>query len=407
METGEEKDEALLVSGRVAFAEDFDDFLVTEPVGDGGACPETLSELSARDVESLDTLGYLIDRLVLVGGRKVGHLLEGHHLDLELVVVLDDKVLGIVGTVEVLALGVLSRTGVVTSDDEVCCAEVLTDDRVPDGFAGTSHAHGEREKGEMAEAVGVLLHDSLVDAHTGVVVNVSRLGKTDDGVDEDVCLSLASSTDRQFTVSTMHGVAGLESYDLPPCYLLEVGTELGRGVSEGNIVEVSGGLDSLDLSTNVEFLDLVTEVGDGRVGGVVGAENVDGLLNSVRGIDVLHCDNGEGLVISRVAECEARARGNFEGLDGLLGQVQVDGDWEKGTVGQSEILDDIYVVLLIQKSLERAESTIRDEFKVAELSICEGDIGECRCLLPQLSRDRFVPRNQILEDTTMGRVDHL
>ena len=120
--------------------------------------------------------------------------------------------------------------GLVTADDEVRCTEVLTDDGVPDCFAGTSHTHGEGEEGEVAHAVGVLGHNGLVDTDTGVVVDVTGLGETDDGVDEDVRLPLAGSADGELTVSTVHGVAGLEGDDLAPGDLVEVCAELSGSV---------------------------------------------------------------------------------------------------------------------------------------------------------------------------------
>jgi hypothetical protein len=160
--------------------------LVTEPIRNGSTGPQTLPELGTRDIESLDALGNLIDWLVLIRAGKVGHLLEGNHLDLQFVVVLDDEVLGIVGTVEVLACRVLARTSVVTTDDEVGRTVVFADNGMPDGLTRAGHSHGERKEGKMAKAVGVLLHDRLVNTDTSVVVDISGLGKTDDGVNKNV-----------------------------------------------------------------------------------------------------------------------------------------------------------------------------------------------------------------------------
>lgn len=306
VEAGEEQDEALLVPWRVALSEDLDDLVVAEPIRDGSTGPEALPELGTGDVESLDALGNLVDGLVLIGGGEVGHLLEWHHLDVELIVVLDDEVLSIVGAVEVDALRVLARASVVAADDEVGRTIVLADDGVPDGFTGTSHAHSKGEEGEVAKTVGVLLHDCLIDANTGVVVDVSGLGETDDGVDEDVGLALAGGADGELTVSTVHGVAGLEGDNLLPRELLEVGTKLSRGVlnidvrnelmgkgevdkhtSESNIVEVCRGLDGLHLATNIEFLHPIVKVGDSWMSDIVSSEDVDGLLDAIWFVDIL------------------------------------------------------------------------------------------------------------------------
>ena len=90
---------------------------------------------------------------ILVG--EVGHLLEGHDFDAELVAVPFDCVLGVVGSVELLSFGVFAGSGVVSAYDEVGGAVVLADDGVPDGFAGTSHSHGQREQSEDSHSVGI------------------------------------------------------------------------------------------------------------------------------------------------------------------------------------------------------------------------------------------------------------
>lgn len=118
----------------------------------------------------------------------------------------------------------------VAPDDEVGCAVVLADDGVPDSFAGPAHAHGEGEETEDGHAIGVPWEEGLVHADAGEVVNVAGLGEADDGVDEDVGLAGAGSTDGEFAVGAVHGVAGLEGDDLRPAELLEVEAELGGGV---------------------------------------------------------------------------------------------------------------------------------------------------------------------------------
>lgn len=118
----------------------------------------------------------------------------------------------------------------VTTDNEVGCSVVLTDDGVPDGFTGTTHTHSEWEKTKNGHTVGVSRKEGLVDTDTGKVVDVTGLGKTNDRVDEDVSLAGAGCADSQFTVSAVHRVSGLESDNLGPSELLKVETELGGSV---------------------------------------------------------------------------------------------------------------------------------------------------------------------------------
>ena len=110
-------------------------------------------------------------------------MLEGYDFDAELVLVLLDGLLGIVRSVEVDTLGVFARTGVITTHNEVRSTVVLTDDGVPDGFARSTHTHSERKQTDNGHSIGISGKERLVDTDTGEVVNVSRLGEANHGVD--------------------------------------------------------------------------------------------------------------------------------------------------------------------------------------------------------------------------------
>lgn len=133
----------------------------------------------------------------------------------------------------------------ITADDKVGDAVVLADECMPEGFAGTTHTHGEGEEREDSHTTRIAaifirqnkcyrlripVHDGLVDAHTGKVVNVAGLGHADNGVDDDVGAELAGGTDGELAVSAVHGVARLEGHDLGPVELVEESASLGRGV---------------------------------------------------------------------------------------------------------------------------------------------------------------------------------
>lgn len=224
--TGQEDGETLRGTRGVGLAQDLDNLGVGEPLGDVGAGAQTAAQLGTGNVQSLDALGDLVDGAVLVGVGQVGDHLELDDLDTELILVLLNGVLGIVGAVEVDTLGVLTGTSVVTADNEVSGTVVLTDNSVPDSFTGTTHTHGQAEQTQNGHAVGVAGKESLVSADTGEVVNVTGLGQTDDGVDQDICLARASRADGQLTVSTVHGVTGLEGDDAGPAQLVEVDAQL-------------------------------------------------------------------------------------------------------------------------------------------------------------------------------------
>ena len=113
----------------------------------------------------------------------------------------------------------------ITSNDKVGNTEVFADDGVPNGFSRTGHAHSERKEGEVAHSIRVFGHNGFVYTDTGIVVDITGLGETDDGVDEDISLTLASGADGEFSVGTMHGITGLETDYFSPGDLLEVRSE--------------------------------------------------------------------------------------------------------------------------------------------------------------------------------------
>lgn len=304
-QAGEEDGEALLGGEGVLLAQDLDDLGVGEPGGDLLAGLEAVAELGTRNVGGVGARGDLVGGLVLVAVGDVNHLLELDHGDAELVRVLLNGDLGVVRAVVVLAVLVLAGAGVVTADNEVRGAVVLTDNGVPDGLAGTAHAHGQGQQSQGGHAVGVSGEEGLVDTDTGEVINVTGLGHADDGVDEDVGLLGAGGTDSELSVGAVHGVASLESDDLVPAELLKVLSQLGGsdfwyslvsmfwvcyvGVHQGSggltseveEVVVSKTLDSLELTTNVKVVGVVEEVLHTGVGVVVAAEDLNGLLDSI------------------------------------------------------------------------------------------------------------------------------
>ena len=139
-----------------------------------------------------------------------------HHFDFEFILELGYELLSVVRTVEVLTLRVLSRSSVITTDDEVSRSEVLSDDSMPNCLARSSHSHSERQESESSHSLGVGTDDGLVDTDTGEVVDISGLGESYDGVNENVGVLLTSGTNGKFSVSAVHGVSGLESDDTGP-----------------------------------------------------------------------------------------------------------------------------------------------------------------------------------------------
>ena len=152
-----------------------------EPVGDLQPLLQPPAQLGAGDVEDGHPLLDLVARLVLRLLLDVDHLLEVDHLDPDLVLVLAEELLRLVGPVERIALRVLPRTGVVAPDDHVGAAVIAPDDPVPHRLARPAHAHGEVEEAERGGRGRILVEHRLVAAHAGEMVDVARLGHADDG----------------------------------------------------------------------------------------------------------------------------------------------------------------------------------------------------------------------------------
>jgi hypothetical protein len=110
----------------------------------------------------------------------------------------------------------------VSSDDEMRRTKIFPNNCMPYRLPRTCHAHSKGKKCKVAHAIGVLGHDSFVDTHTSIVIDIPRFCETDDGVDEDISLTLTGSADGKFTMGSVHWIASLEGHDFAPCKLLEV-----------------------------------------------------------------------------------------------------------------------------------------------------------------------------------------
>lgn len=118
----------------------------------------------------------------------------------------------------------------ITTDDEVSCTKVLSDDRVPNSFARSSHPHSEGKECESSHTLRVSTDDGFVNSNTSEVVNISGFGEADDGVNENVGVLLTSGTNGKLSVSSVHRVASLESDNTGPRELVEVGAKFSGSV---------------------------------------------------------------------------------------------------------------------------------------------------------------------------------
>jgi hypothetical protein len=94
--------------------------------------------------------------------------------------------------------------------------KVLPDNSMPQSLPWSSHSHSKGQQSQMSHSLGVGRHQSLISPNSGVVVDISRLGQSNNRVNEDVGSSLSGSSDGQLSVSSVHWVSSLESDDSPP-----------------------------------------------------------------------------------------------------------------------------------------------------------------------------------------------
>jgi hypothetical protein len=131
-------------------------------------------------------------------------------------------------------------------------------------------------------------------------------------------------------------------------------------------------LDGLKLAADVELLGGVEEVLDAGVGVVVAAEDLNGLSDPaptvsmlsgpslvegrllVGPVNVLDGQDGEGAVVTEIAQGDTSTGLDAEVVDGLLGHVQVDGHAEEVAVNETVVLDDAIVVGLVQEAWRRS-----------------------------------------------------
>ena len=381
-ETGEEDGETLPVAGRVGSPENLDHVGEGEPGRDINTLLEPAAELGTGDGLDATALGDLVNLKVLTAVLDVDHVVVGQDLDAELALEGTDQVLGIVVSVEVLSVSVLTGTGVVTTNDEVGGTVVLTDEGVPQSFPGSSHSHGKGEEAEGGHARGVGLQQLQVDPDTGEVIDVSRLGHTDNGVDEHVGLGVAGSTEGQLTVRAMHGVTGLEGNNTDVAVLAEGSPDLGGGHTEIIKVVVDGERDSLKLTSQVHVGGLVEEVLDGGVTLVIGGtEHHLGFTSLVRSVDGADGQDSEGV---SVLVSEGDTVTNLVGLGSLLSDIKGDGHGPDLSIGQPGGLDDALVVVFVEETLEGGETTVEEHLDIAQLARSEGDCRQGLGLLLQL-----------------------
>ncbi len=335
-----------------------------EPLGDLAAVGQPVAQLGAGERQHPGALRHLVQRPVGVQVLDVDHHLERHHLDAQLLLVLAQQLLGLVGTVERLAGGVVAGPGVVAADDEVGAAVVLADDGVQQRLARPAHAHRQRQQRQHRGVVGIALQHPLVAAHAGVVVDVARLGHAHDRVDQQVGLELAGRPQGELEVGPVHRVAGLEGHHLPPAEPLEARPHLARRVTQADEVVVRRQLQALEAAADGDVVGALVEMRDPGMGAVEGAVDRLGLGLAVDRPDVLDGQRRQHDALG-VAQRQPVAGGQSFGR--LLGDVEGDRDGPQLAAGEPHLVAGRLEVGAAHEARERREPAVQDQLEVADL----------------------------------------
>jgi hypothetical protein len=71
-----------------------------------------------------------------------------------------------------------------------------------------------------------MIHQTLVTSDSGVMIDISRLGHSNDWIEKKVRVGVFDGTSGQFKVGSVKRVSGLESNNSSPAIFLEVFSQL-------------------------------------------------------------------------------------------------------------------------------------------------------------------------------------
>ncbi|KAH3668235.1 hypothetical protein OGAPHI_001989 [Ogataea philodendri] len=338
---------SLGLSWWISSSQDLNNLWVREPFWDMGALAQTLSELGTGNVQGSCSVWNTVDRSISGLVRQVCHHSEWNNLDFQFVSKPLNKLLGIVRSVEWNSLRVGSWTGVVSSHDEVGSTIVLSDNGVPNSFSVTGHSHGKRQQSKLGHSVWILLDDLLVHLDSGVVVDVTRLGESNNRVDQQVGKLVSSGTHGKLSVSSVHWVSGLESNHLLPVLVAELGPQLSRSLSEPSIVVVFWSTNGLQRATNINVPGGVQQIPNSRVLRVT-TEHLLGLDLLVWSVDVVDGQNSQSQIVSWVSQHNTLA--GLQTRSHIFGNVQGDRNGPDLSGSQTHLVHNRGVVGLVQES---------------------------------------------------------
>ena len=197
-------------------------------------------------------------------------MLEVDHFNADLVFKLPKQFLRVVGTIERLAIRVLSRPGVVTAHDHVGAAMIPADETVPYRFSWTGHSHGEVEQAERRRGRRVLVEHSLIASHTREVIDVAGFRHAHDRMNQEIGGRFPRRPKRQFLMRSVQRIASLERNDAVPAEFPKMRAKLVWRVPAHPEVVVCGQLEAGHRPAQIDRACRVTQIVGRGVREVIG-----------------------------------------------------------------------------------------------------------------------------------------
>jgi len=341
-----------------------------KPFRDVLSSSEHLTELGSRkllDIKSL-LLGLSVGNVSLLLSVYKVKRWYGHNS--KTLGVFTGDILGIIGTVVVLSGDGGFGSSHITSYNEMCASEILTDHHVLDGLTGSGHVHGVRKV--LPEGTGILglLLEYLVSLITDNSWDIIGLGRSASGVYKyNSTLSyelIIKSTGEELIMGTVDGVTALEGNNI--LVLGESGTDLSRGLA-WEITD--GGVKSGNLSSHVitstlggnhegsRVLNFGSSVTLEALKGLVGGELVSELNSGNWAVSVLKKNSHTGLKVLRVG-------------------IENNGKSEDKSIRKLHLLNNTLVSDLVHESGKGGESSVYNKLNVAKLTGGELKLGSTR-----------------------------
>ena len=115
------------------------------------------------------------------------------------------------------------------------------------------------------------------------MIDIAGFCHADNRVYQQICLGFFSGTKRKFLMGAVQWVAGLKSDNFAPAKLAKIGAQFVRRVAPAQKIIMHRLLNADHRATQINCSGLLMQIIHGRMGAVIGAKNLLGLMGFVWG----------------------------------------------------------------------------------------------------------------------------